>query len=166
MLQKRLNTNSLLSTLSMPGCSTNPRQGNSLLNNPLAMLLTSRTPLILRYPKHILWIQRKWTLEKSSLTSISSLVKSENPNHPKPPPSSSSKRRIEGLALSRTIYTSVNTWSRMPTHSPSFLPSSTNWNKPSTSPRWTCDGDTTTSISKREMNGRPHSSHPMVSMNL
>ena len=112
------------------------------------------TPLSQRLGKYIPSPLINAKPPRTSLTKISLPERSACPTHHKHPPSSSSKRRMEGSALAKTIDTSTNIPSAMPIPSLSSRISSTNYKMPKSSPNSTFVGDTTTCESKMAINGR------------
>src|ERR1700677_3437706 len=82
-----------------------------------------------------------------------------------PPPSSSSKRRMENYGPSRITDVSTNTQSAINIPSPSFLIYSLTFGELLYSQNWTFDGGITMYASKKETNTRRPSKHAMGSSN-
>ena len=111
-------------------------------------------PLPQRLGKYILSPLMNAKPPKTSLMKILLPERFARPTHHKHPPSSLSKRRMEGSALAKTIDMSTNIPSTMPIPSLSSQISSTNYEMPESSPNSMFVGDTTMCESKTAINGR------------
>ena len=116
------------------------------------------TPLSQRLGKYIPSPLMNAKPPRTSLMKIPLPERFACPTHRKHPPPSSSKRRMEGCALAKTINTSTNIPSATPIPSLSSRISSTNYGMPKSSPNLMFVGDTTTCESKTAINGRQPSS--------
>ena len=144
-----------------------PRKNStSYLKDDLGTMPSNSTPISNRsIAKPILFHQKNNDSLNYSSKKTFAPDEFNHRNHPWLHPSFLSRKKMEAYALLRTTVNLTMLQSKIATHSLSSAISSITLWMPNYFQKWTYDGDTTIFVSKKVMNGKPHSAPTSDSSN-